>query len=94
MMGTEMEMPKYKCHKEVHALKLKEIHHGVSELGKCTFIPEDEGYAPFEVNSDWCHRKAPKPYLKNTDSGYYVVYEDGYRSWSPTKAFEDGYTRL
>ena len=27
------------------------------------------------------------------DPGYYVVYEDGYESWSPTKAFEDGHTR-
>ncbi len=25
---------------------------------------------------------------------YYVVYEDGYVSWSPAKAFEDGYTRI
>jgi len=25
---------------------------------------------------------------------YYVCYEDGYESWSPAKAFEEGYTRL
>lgn len=24
---------------------------------------------------------------------YIVIYEDGYKSWSPAKAFEDGYTR-
>jgi len=23
--------------------------------------------------------------------GYYVVYEDGYESWSPTKEFQEGY---
>lgn len=26
--------------------------------------------------------------------GYYVVYEDGYKSFSPASAFESGYTRL
>lgn len=26
--------------------------------------------------------------------GYYVVYEDGFKSWSPAKAFEEGYTRI
>jgi len=26
--------------------------------------------------------------------GYYVVYKDGYKSYSPAKAFEEGYTRL
>lgn len=25
---------------------------------------------------------------------YYVRYDDGYESWSPAKAFEEGYTRL
>ena len=26
--------------------------------------------------------------------GYYVVYEDGYKSFSPASAFESGYTPL
>lgn len=26
--------------------------------------------------------------------GYYVRYADGFESWSPAKAFEDGYTRI
>jgi hypothetical protein len=26
--------------------------------------------------------------------GYYIRYEDGFESWSPMKAFEEGYTRL
>lgn len=25
---------------------------------------------------------------------YYVVYEDGYASWSPAKAFEEGYSQI
>lgn len=27
-------------------------------------------------------------------AGYYVLYDDGYESWSPAKAFEEGYSRL
>ena len=26
--------------------------------------------------------------------GYYVVYEGGYKSWSPPDAFEGGYTKI
>lgn len=26
--------------------------------------------------------------------GYFVVYPDGYQSWSPEEAFESGYTRV
>lgn len=33
------------------------------------------------------------PELTAADAGYYVRYEDGYESWSPAKAFEEGYTR-
>jgi hypothetical protein len=28
------------------------------------------------------------------EPGYYVMYEDGYISWSPSKAFEQGYTEI
>ncbi len=26
--------------------------------------------------------------------GYFVVYKDGYKSFSPAEAFEEGYTRI
>ena len=29
-----------------------------------------------------------------TDGGYYVLYDDNYSSFSPAKAFEEGYTRM
>ena len=32
----------------------------------------------------------PQEYI----GGYLVQYEDGYLSWSPAKAFEEGYTRI
>lgn len=30
----------------------------------------------------------------NPLGGYYVRYQDGYESWSPAEAFEEGYTRI
>lgn len=39
------------------------------------------------VTEDWFNRFRPGP-------GGYVVYSDGYRSFSPAKAFEEGYTKI
>ncbi len=91
------EMPRYKCHKEVHALKIGSITHthdseGKDDINKCTFYPEDESFKAIEIDSGWCYRKVPIDH--HNDCGYLVIYADGYRSWSPTKVFEDGYTRL
>lgn len=94
---VQAEMPRYKCHKEVHALKIVSIKHthdaeGKTRIDKCTFYPEDETFKPMEVESAWCFKKVP--INEDNDCGYLVIYADGYRSWSPTKAFEEGYTRL
>jgi hypothetical protein len=84
------QMPRYKCHKEVWALKIKEIKRVPSGNAAVThtIVPEDAGYAPFEVNPEYIGKHSPEA------GGYYVVYLDGYVSYSPAKAFEDGYTRL
>lgn len=85
-MTDQMEMPKYKCHKVVHALEISSIKHHSD--GTATITPKEEGYAPFLVNADYVKRHEPKT------GGYFVVYEDGYRSWAPKKTFESGYTRI
>jgi hypothetical protein len=81
-------MPRYKCHKEVWALKIKDVRRVPS--GNATvmhsIIPEDARYAPFAVSLEFIEKHAPKA------GGYYVVYKDGYKSFSPADAFEDGYT--
>jgi hypothetical protein len=83
--GASAEMPRYKCHKEVHALKIAEMsHHGDT----CTITPADTGYTPFDVGYDFIAKHNPQV------GGYYVVYKDGYKSFSPADAFEDGYTRV
>lgn len=75
------EMPKYQCHKIVHALEIKSID-------GTTITPADEGYAPFSVESAWIERHKPEA------GGFYVVYGDGYVSYSPRAAFLEGYARI
>ena len=85
--NTSREMPKYKCHKEVWALKISAIEG--HEDGSATIAPKDEGYASFFVPGFMERFKGD-----DNDMGYYVVYEDGYISWSPTEVFEKGYSQL
>jgi hypothetical protein len=85
-------MPRYRCHKEVWALKLKEVvdptKPGEESDGSRMLVPEDGRYAAIRVESDYVRKHNPQA------GGYFVVYKDGYRSWSPSEAFEDGYTRI
>ncbi len=92
-MTDSHEMPKYKCHKEVHALKIDFI--GFQDDG-VEFTFKDEGFEPLVIKYPEAARfkQAIQTHIETNDNGYLVVYEDGYRSWSPTKAFEEGYTRL
>jgi len=89
MNENSVQMPKYKCHKEVWALKIEgavENPNGSVDL----LFGIDSAYAPVNIPSPDSVRFLK--YVK--DLGYYVVYEDGYQSWSPTKAFEEGYSQI
>ena len=81
MTDPGVEMPRYKCHKEVWALQIAAFEPFV-----LTFI--DMSYAPKTINPDVVSRYLPEP------GDYYVVSDDGYASISPKKAFEEGYTRI
>lgn len=81
-----IEMPRYTCHKKVWALRIKRVDY---HDDKWWITPQDEGYAKFEAPDGWAARFKGTP----DDRGVYVVYPDGYASWSPTKAFDEGYTR-
>lgn len=95
-MSTEREMPKYKCHKEVHALKIAAIELDSVKAqaenretdGSAIITPDDSEYAPFRVGHGYIRKHEPEV------GGYFVVYEDGYKSFSPAEAFESGYTRI
>jgi hypothetical protein len=79
------EMPKYRSHKEVWAVKIRAFEFD-GTFG--TITPWEDGYADIKVDPAFCRKHEPKI------GGYYVIYEDGYQSFSPADAFEGGYTRL
>ena len=81
-MQAQMEMPKYQCHKKVWALKIA----GISLDGELSF--EESNYAPVLPTKEWLDKHNPEV------GGYYVAYGDGYYSFSPAKAFEEGYTLI
>jgi len=74
------EMPLYICHKRVWALKIKDVVF----TGDTAHLTFEGNSAPLTVSI--ADRPKPEP------GWYYVVYENNYHSFSPAKAFEEGYT--
>ena len=85
-MNATREMPKYECHKKVWALKIAGIV--ADQHGGVYFQPAEEGYDKVPMSPEYVAKHKPEV------GGYYVVYEDGYKSFSPAGAFESGYTPL
>ncbi|WP_072095023.1 hypothetical protein [Enterobacter cloacae] len=93
----QQQMPRYQCHKKVWALKIELVDHkpnpdhtgktGASSYG-AIIHPVDKRYPSFDVSPDYVCKHRPQ------DGGYYVVYEDGYESFSPANAFEAGYSAI
>lgn len=82
---SEIVYPKYRCHKEVYALKIRGII--VNEgTGGATLCFKD--YDNIEVDHLFMAKHNP------SSGGYYVIYKDGYTSWSPAETFEEGYTLI
>jgi len=85
-------LPEYKCHKIVRAAEIIEINGYELKLG----IPARRAVEgmPFEntitrtVEAKVLSRYTP------VEGDFFVVYEDGYESISPRKAFLDGYARI
>ena len=87
--GATQELPRYKSHKTVWALKIKAITivPGGDENNINWYLhPDDIGYGPVAVTNEWRIKFAPQA------GGYYVQYKDGYASYSPATAFEEGNT--
>ena len=90
-------LPLYQCHKTVRALKIKAIAHkpnpdatgrSVAHSYGAVITPEEAGFQSFDVEAAYVTKHLPSV------GGYFVVYDDGYTSYSPAKAFEDGYSPL
>lgn len=92
MSEVQAELPRYQCHKKVWALKIADLVwcYGATPDDKrgAVIVPFEKGHHPFTVCQEWLEQHKPEA------GGYYVVYEDGYRSYSPAKAFEEGYARI
>ena len=80
-LSSEVELPRYRSHKIVQAVKIESV------LGN-TIYPSDPDIKPFAVSGEYTAKHSPAA------AGYFVRYVDGYESWSPADAFEDGYTLL
>ena len=76
------EMPRYKSHKTVWALEI-----ATADRLTCKLTFSDTGYAPITVDAAMWSRYKP------VAGDFYVVYADGYKSFSPRKAFLEGYSR-
>lgn len=89
--AAQAEMPRYRCHKEVWALKIRDVELSADPTKAAVIVPVAVGYRSFPAPDGWLDRFKGR---ESGDMGYYVVYADGYASWSPTQAFEEGYTLI
>lgn len=85
-------LPRWKSHKVVEAFKIREIRRKtyIPTLGEIFSLlgGDDSDPVSVDVLLEYISKHSPKP------GGYYVRYEDGYKSFSPAAAFESGYTRI
>lgn len=79
-----MDLPRYKCHKEVRAAKIVSVDAAAGHMQ----LEIDGQVSGMSIRHEWFEKHTPAP------GGYLVQYEGGYLSFSPAKAFEDGYTRI
>lgn len=82
------QLADWKCHKIVRAGKILAIPAPSLCGGPITVEDVNGTECEVEMASSAFARGIP------TIGDYIVIYEDGYKSWSPAKAFEDGYTRV
>lgn len=91
-MSEAVTMQRYKCHKEVHAVRITEVKQSAPDapntVGCGTWDLFSGGNTPIVVDHNWYSKYRP------VAGGYYVLYEDGYTSFSPADAFESGYSLL
>lgn len=85
------KLPRWRSHKQVWADRIVEsrihTHGGLDRIDIWTL----EGGGTVQVFGSLRSRV---PTDRSPVGGYYVLYDDGYESWSPASAFEDGYRRV
>src|SRR5258708_884763 len=95
-------LPQWKCHKVVRAAPIRTVYRAeVTNEMEDTSIearpwviyldsgPNPNGFhSPIYVKPETFSRYVPQP------GDYFVVYDDGYESVSPRKAFQEGYSQV
>lgn len=86
-------LPRWKCHKEVDAAKILTIEMAPADqerrfAGGDWLLRMEGGETVVVGHEAYVNRHNPKV------GGYYVRYADGYDSYSPAAAFEEGYAPL
>jgi preprotein translocase subunit YajC len=74
-----MDLPRWKCHKEVEGFQIDRI------VGNSLISADANVFVT--VSEDYMEKH--KPFV----GGYFVRYLDGYESFSPAEAFENGYSK-
>lgn len=93
-METKPNLRRYKCYKEVQALKIVEIENYSCNSTKGDIVTYQSRKLHFDngesiaVSFEYMDKHNP------VEGGYYVVYSDGYESFSPSKSFEEGYQEI
>ncbi len=90
---VDVALPKYRCHKDVWALKIARVFDPTREDNEESDGSKLLGF----IGSDFVPRRVSREYVRKHDpkaGGYFVVYADGYESWSPAEVFESGYTLI
>jgi hypothetical protein len=84
-------MQKYRCHKIVEACDLKDKNVRIGQLpnGAVTVEP---GYGEPVLTIP--AKTVSHLTMNEIEDGYLVKYADGYISWSPRAAFEEGYALI
>lgn len=84
-------LPRWQCHKIVRAaqiVRLEQVEQGGWRMTVGVLGPRVEDLTALRIEGDWYRKHQPSV------GGYYVIYDDGYASYSPAEAFEAGYTRI
>lgn len=86
------ELPKFISHKIVQAARVTGVSEG--HLPDILFVWHLAGGFQVEVDEDLARRVPTRVGPDGPIGGYFVLYPDGYRSWSPAEAFDGGYTSV
>lgn len=81
------KIPQYRSHKIVRALHIDSVVPNEATKGATLHFAE-AGFDPLAISAEVYAKHQPRA------PGVWVWYEDGYQSFSPTAAFEDGYSLL